>query len=163
MNRRSLLLCTPALFLSRNTGAASSSILWNQPNVAPYTGGARLALEKMRNLMPERVETAFLRKIEARQEGVRDRLVPGLQLAAMMSGADRLLPNVVVGDWPITRSDLSPYAMKYHVRNGDTDYYFLVPEVCNNCSLLVLLNGVCIPNPTACSRDCAEYARQFVS
>lgn len=162
MNRREVLRlgALGSVWLLPHRARASSIIMWNQPNVAPYKGGNELAFDKMSDLMPERVADYLLAKVKAAQ-GTRTKLVPGLQLTAMMSGKDRLLPNVVVGDWARTRPDLPNGAWMFHVHNEDTDYYVVVPDVCGNISLIVMVGGVCVPNPNAC--DCDAYVRQYVS
>lgn len=140
-----------------------AEILWGKPRVAPYTGTPALALGLMKPLLPTPVLGRLLIMAETKRGCTRTVAFPGLQLTAMMSGADKLLPNVRVGDWPQTMPDLPAGAWRCHVHSQGVDYYIIIFDVCNNISLVIMRDGVCIPNPNVCDRDCETYARAYVS
>ena len=144
-------------------GAHADEVLWNKPNVAPYTGTPETALAQMASLVHEQsVWDELLVMAQTRKGCTHTKLVPGLQLAAMMSGKDRLIPNVRVGDWPGTTKHPTG-AWSCRVERDGIEYYVLIPDVCGNIALVVIRNGICVPNPNNCEGDCATYAQEHVS
>jgi len=142
---------------------AHAEVLWNKPRVAPYTGTPELALEKMAGLVHEQnVWDTLLVMVRTREGCTRTSLVPGLQMAAMMSGKDIVLPNVRVGDWAGTTTYPTGAWSCRAVRDG-IEYYVLIPDVCGNIALVVIRSGICVPNPERCEGDCATYAQKYIS
>ncbi len=141
---------------------ARAEVLWNKPNVAPYTGTAAFALDLMADMLPQEVLERLLGMLQTYNGCTRTMLVPGLQLTGMMSGRDRLIPNVRVGDWPgTTKHPTGAWSCRTEL-NG-VEYYVLVPDVCGNIALVVVRNGICVPNPQDCDSDCATYAKKYIS
>lgn len=152
-----------AILMTMFSGGAQAEILWNKPNVMPYTGTPDLALGKMVKLVPDAGVWAQLLVMAKTKEGcTRSVLVPGLQMAAMMSGQDKVLPNVRVGEWARTAA-YPTGTWSCRVEHQGVEYYLLIPDACGNIALVVIQKGVCIPNPAACDRDCAVYVQEYIS